>query len=149
MGGGDFAAGFYTHWDADYKKAHRRALTWAKRNTREAKEKWAGIVVFEVPKVEYSRLLAGKAKHFDLLDMRDPDYKRKQGEWLNFIRKHGREKAPTYDAKRARWTHERIDPPKKLGHDIVKGLLYTGQPGTPPTPGEFKPMREGKHVLPH
>ncbi|MCG8336584.1 MAG: hypothetical protein MJE63_18915 [Proteobacteria bacterium] len=60
--------------------------------------------------------------------------------------------SPTYDPKRRRWTHERIDPPKKLGCDIVKGPLYTGRPATPSNPppsSEFKPMREGRNVLPH
>lgn len=149
LGGGDFAAGFYTHVDADNSKALNRALTWARRiaQTKPA-EKYAGIVRFSVPESEHRKVAAGSnSKEFGLTSLDQPDYKKKQAEWLDFVTSHGRESTPVFKAGRGQWVHDRREPQPQLPYNVISGPFYgpiRGTKDTPPQPADFKPYAEGR-----
>jgi uncharacterized protein DUF4157 len=151
IGGGDFAAGFYTHHDADGAKALRRALDWGRRMAKQKPaEPYAGIVRFGVPGDEYQKLFTrNKAKVFDLKRSDQPDFKEKQKAWLDFITTTGRKKEPVFKEKREQWVHERREPQPNLDYNIVAGPFYSPLRGTKdvkPKPEEFKPFAEGKDL---
>lgn len=152
IGGGDFAAGFYTHQDADDVKALGRAKTWAIRVANQnPKEPNAGVVVFKVPTVDYQNLLSSNAKVFDLTQKDQKDYAQKQKEWIEFVTSYGREEQPTFRPDRKEWAHEPRDPQPQLGYDVVQGPFYRPIKGTAtrkPKPSEFHPFAEGM-ALPH
>jgi hypothetical protein len=149
VGGGDFAAGFYTHHDASDARALGRAVTWARRIAMTPPtEKYAGVVRFGVPGSDYRRLLGGAhGKEFGLTNLAQPDYQTKQKEWLGFVTAHGRKAQPEFVAKRGEWVHPRRDPQPNLSYDVVSGPFYTPVKGTAkdqPKPAEFKPYAEGR-----
>lgn len=145
VGGGDFAAGFYTHHDANDAKAKLRALQWACRMARAAKEKYGGLIKFEVDAAKFAAL--GNQKTFDLTSLDQPDYAKKQADWIDFVTSHGRQKNPTYKPKRGQWVHDRRDPQPNLSYDVITGPFYTpikGDPKKKPAPSDFDPFAEGR-----
>jgi hypothetical protein len=150
-GGGDFATGFYTHVDADDQKARTRAKVWGMRIARERKEPYAGVIDFNVNKLDYDGLLGnGKSLDFGLTRRDQADYQQRQRVWLDFITSQGRKDDPTFDPARSVWHHERRDPHPELPYNIVSGPFYKarrGLPGTPPARDDFTPYQEGQ-VLP-
>jgi hypothetical protein len=149
LGGGDFAAGFYTHQDQEDLRALRRAKTWGMRNARESNEKYAGVVMFSVPNQDYLDLLGRNAKVFDFTRTDQPDYEELQRKWLSFVTAHGREAEPIYDHQRRVWVHPRREPQPQLSYAIVRGPFYGPIKGTPdrePKPEEFHPFAEGKRL---
>jgi hypothetical protein len=151
LGGGDFAAGFYTHHDDNNKKALKRAIDWGKlMANRPPSEPYAGVVNFRVPETEYRKLLVN-SKEFNLRYLDQPDYKERQKEWFDFVTSHGRVAEPTFHADRGQWIHERKEPQPHLPYNIniVKGPFYTPLRGTEdrePKPEEFAPYALGKKV---
>lgn len=146
VGGGDFAAGFYTHHDANDKKAWYRSLQWACRVARDAKEKYGGVIKFNVDAAKYAAL---SARTFDLTSLDQTDYTKKQADWIDFITTHGREKDPKFQKRKKGgvWLHERRDPPPALSYDVVKGPFYkplAGEAKTKPAPGDFAPFDEAR-----
>jgi hypothetical protein len=159
IGRGDFAGGFYTHYDTDDRKAFERAKKWAiiQANTKPP-EPYAGVITFKVQEVDYRSLL-GNSKIFDLTSSDQPDYKEKQKQWLDFITTYGREKEPTFrkgtQERPPEWAHEIRgkpgEPQPSVGYNIIKGPFYRPLRGTEerkPKPEEFKPYSEGTE-LPH
>jgi hypothetical protein len=145
VGGGDFAAGFYTHHDANDKKAWYRALQWACRVARAAKEKYGGVIQFEVDAAKYATL--GTTRDFGLTSLDQQDYAKKQAEWLDFVTTYGRQKDPVYKPKRGQWVHERRDPAPNLSYDAITGPFYTpikGDAKHKPAPSDFDPFAEGR-----
>jgi hypothetical protein len=151
IGGGDFAAGFYTHHDADDSKALGRAIKWGRMlASKKPPEPYAGVVRFGVAESDYRQLfIGGKAKVFDLKKLDQPDFKAKQKIWLDFITSTGRFDKPVFKAKRQQWVHERREPQPNLSFNIVEGPFYTPLKGTKdkmPGPEEFKPYAEGTQL---
>jgi hypothetical protein len=151
IGGGDFAAGFYTHYDATNSKALARAVEWGRQMARKRPaERYAGVVHFGVSQADYQGLFAGgKAKVFSLQSLTQPNYVRKQKEWLDFVTAHGREADPTFIDYRRQWVHQRRDPQPILPYNIIQGPFYTPAKGTadnPPKPEDFKPYAVGTQV---
>lgn len=148
VGGGDFAAGFYLHHDANASKAHDRALQWARRMAGNGKvEKYSGVLQFDVPGADYAALVKRNSKVFGLTGTDQKDYAARQKEWLDFITTHGRKSEPTFRDKSRDWVHERREPQPNLPYDIVKGPFYSPLRGTAdrkPAASEFAPFAEGK-----
>lgn len=150
VGGGDFAAGFYTHHDKNERKAWFRSLQWGCRVARDAKEKYAGIIKFNV---DASKFAALSAKNFNLTSLSQTDYAAKQADWIDFVTSHGREKDPVFQQRRRSgvWIHNRVDPPPPLAYDTITGPFYKPLPGTDsqkPAPADFTPFVEGQDNLP-
>ena len=154
LGGGDFGQGFYTHHDASPSRAQERARAWACRLSRESKppEKYAGVIRFDVPQDEYRKLFSSR-KTFDFTSTRDPDYAKKQKEWLDFVSGpgRGREAKPVYDPKTGFWRHPRSNPDPDLGYDLIEGPFYRGVPGVldpnkEPPRSAFDPYNEGTEL---
>jgi hypothetical protein len=154
IGGGDFASGFYTHYDEDNFKALARAITWGKRIANQMREPFAGVIQFGVKESDYSDLFKdGKGKKFNLKNKDQPDYKTKQRDWLNFVTTYGREKNPAYNQKRNEWIHGRRKPQPKLNYNIIEGPFYRGVKGKEkdgsPKAEEFEPyMERGQKQIP-
>jgi hypothetical protein len=151
IGRGDFAAGFYTHYDADDSKALKRAVKWGCDVAKKLPpEPFAGVVRFGVVQADYDKLLAGgKKKKFALTRLDQKDYQQKQKEWLDFVTSYGREKDPVFNEKRKRWVHERRKSQPSLNYNIIEGPFYTPLKGTKarkPLPEEFKPYAEGQQL---
>lgn len=149
LGGGDYAAGFYTHQDEDNNKALRRAKKWGMRIAREAKEKYAGVVKFSVPQRDYLNLMSRSSRVFNFTRTDQPDYAERQREWLRFVTSYGREARPVYDPQRAVWVHPRREPQPHLPYNIIRGPFYGPIPGTPgpePRPEAFRPFSEGRRL---
>lgn len=151
VGGGDFGQGFYTHHDDDPAKAHKRARDWACRLSRESTppERYAGVIRFDVPVDEYKKLFTSR-KYFDFTSTKDPDYAKKQKEWLDFVSGpgRGREAEPVYDPKTGYWRHPRSNPDPDLGFDLIEGPFYKGvpavmDPSKKPPRSAFDPYAEG------
>jgi hypothetical protein len=149
-GGGDFAAGFYTHHDRDNARAKQRAKIWGMRIARGRKEPYAGVLDFTVPAGDFGGLLGrGRSLDFRLTRRDQPDYADRQRRWLDFVTSHGREATPTFDARRDVWRHERRDPQPHLGFNVVRGPFYQGVPGradTEPPREDFDPYAEGREL---
>jgi hypothetical protein len=148
VGGGDFAAGFYTHHDANDKKAWYRALQWACRVARDAKEKYGGVIKFNVDANKYAALSARK---FALTSLDQKDYAQQQADWIDFITTHGRQKDPKFQKRKSGgvWLHERRDPPPALNYDVVEGPFYKPLPGEAkrkPAASEFAPFAEKRDL---
>lgn len=150
IGGGDFSAGFYTHYDRDDPKALRRATQWGRRMARTPpKEPFAGVVQFDVVQSDYQQLLANrKGKVFPLYRTDQSDYAQRQKEWLDFVTSTGREATPRYRLRGSggEWVHERRSPQPSLPYNIIRGPFYRPVPGTrgrQPSPAEFTPYAEG------
>ncbi|MEP6862828.1 MAG: DUF4157 domain-containing protein [Deltaproteobacteria bacterium] len=150
VGGGDFAAGFYTHHDQNDKKAWFRTLQWACRVARDAKEKYGGVIKFNVDAAKFASL---SGKNFGLTSTAQSDYVQRQAEWIKFITANGRKPDPEFQKRRSGgvWLHERVDPPKPLAYDTITGPFYKPLPGEEtrkPTASEFTPFVEGADTLP-
>jgi hypothetical protein len=148
VGGGDFAAGFYTHHDANERVAHFRALQWACRVARDAREKYGGVIKFDVDAQRYRAL---SHRTFNLTSLDQPDYAARQADWIDFVTTFGRQSRPVFQQRRRRgvWIHPRRDPPPALSHDVVSGPFYQPIPGTPdrqPGPSEFEPFSERRNL---
>jgi hypothetical protein len=147
-GGGDFSRGFYTHHDRDNDKARNRARTWGTAIARDRGEPYAGVIDFTVQRADYDAVRAGGRSHdFGLTSLDQPDYRRRQREWLDFVTSHGREAQPTYDPSSMAWRHERRATQPNLGYNVVSGPFYRGirgLPGTPPGRDDFHPYAEGR-----
>lgn len=157
IGGGDFATGFYTHQDADDRKAEGRAIKWGiKMANIKPVEPYAGVIRFGVPENDYRQIRTGdKLKSFDLTRVDQPDFKAKQKAWLDFITSTGRKKEPVFKRRKIdnkwieQWVHERRATQPNLAYNIVEGPFYTPIRGTKdkkPPPEEFKPYAEGKQL---
>lgn len=149
--GRDFAAGFYTHHDADDSKALGRAVKWARAlANKPPAEPYAGVVRFGVPEPDYRQLFAGdQGKTFGLTRLDQKDFQQKQKEWLDFITAHGRMKDPVFNEKRKQWVHERREPQPSLQYNVIEGPFYTPIRGTKdkkPPPEDFKPFAEGQQL---
>jgi hypothetical protein len=152
LGGGDFAAGFYTHHDKDNEKALRRAKTWGLRLARQKRERSAGVVIFSIARKVYERFLrASRSKIFNLTRRDQADYEARQREWLKFVTSHGREEEPEFQ-RRGRggvWGHPRREPQPHLPYDIISGPFYgpiRGREDRQPEPEEFQPYAEGEEL---
>jgi hypothetical protein len=147
-GGGDFSRGFYTHHDRDNDKARNRARTWGMAIARDRGEPYAGVIDFTVQRADYDAVRAGGRSHdFGLTSLDQPDYRRRQREWLDFVTSHGREAQPTYDPSSMAWRHERRATQPNLGYNVVSGPFYRGirgLPGAPPGRDDFHPYAEGR-----
>ncbi len=148
VGGGDFAAGFYTHHDASNAKAFLRTLQWACRTARDAKEKYGGVIKFDVDGAKYAAL--GQRK-FPLTSLDQADYATRQAEWLDFVTSHGREKEPVFEQRKKNgvWVHNRRDPQPALADDVIQGPFYRpipGEAGKKPPPTAFDPFAEGRDL---
>lgn len=151
VGGGDFAAGFYTHHDADDSKALARAVKWARALANKTPaEPYAGVVRFGVPEPDYRQLFTGDmGKTFGLTSLDQKDFQQKQKEWLDFITAHGRMNDPVFKEKRKQWVHERREPQPSLKYNVIEGPFYTPIRGTKdkkPPPEDFKPFAEGRQL---
>lgn len=151
LGGGDFAAGFYTHYDADSNKALKRATEWGRAMAQKPPpEAYAGVVRFGVGQTDYLNLFAGdKGKTFDLKSIDQPDYAARQKEWLDFVTSYGREKEPQFIKRRSQWVHARRARQPALGYNVIAGPFYAPLRGTSerkPAPKEFKPYAEGRRL---
>ena len=148
LGGGDFAAGFYTHHDRNNRRGKDRAKTWGMRIARSRREPYAGVLDFAVQGSDYAALLGGgRSVDFALTSRDQSDYTARQRRWLDFVTTHGRETSPTYDRRLSVWRHERRDPQPHLAYNVVSGPFYRGirgRPGTPPGRDEFHPYAEGR-----
>jgi hypothetical protein len=144
IGGGDFAKGFYLHYDEEKGKALSRAVTWGIRIAELSKEEYAGVVGFDVNSNDYdNRKSGGKSIDFDLREINQPDYIQRQKEWIDFVTSHGREGVPTLNLRRNEWVHLR----RKVPYNIIKGPFYRGVRAKKgrgePAKGEFAPYNEG------
>jgi hypothetical protein len=151
IGGGDFAAGFYTHHDADDSKALARAVKWGRAlANKPPAEPYAGVVRFGVLEPDYRQLFDGnQGKTFGLTSLDQKDFQQKQKEWLDFITAHGRMKDPVFKEKRKQWVHERREPQPSLKYNVIEGPFYTPIRGTKdkkPPPEDFKPFAEGRQL---
>jgi len=144
---GDFAAGFYTHFEPENNPA---ALNRAKERGRWAArqdppEAYAGVLNFQVPTNAFVNLLNTRSRVFPLRDRRQRDYAERQREWLDYIRAHGREASPHLFADRynvERWRHLELSSPSVPSHALTIGPFYTpvpGLPGQPPPGSQFHP----------
>ncbi len=150
VGGGDFGAGFYTHFDDDASKALKRAVKWgqviAKAPPAEA---YVGVIRFDVDTNDLTAITTrGKGKTFGLRDPRHPDYAARQKAWIDFITAGGREAQPTSRQRKGRdeWVHKRRNPQPDLGYNVIAGPFYQPIPGKKsrkPSPSEFTPYQEG------
>ena len=150
LGGGDFAAGFYTHFDQDPPKARARALKWGRMLARKKPpERYAGVVRFSVPEPEYRDLFKGdKGTKFDLTRGDQADYADRQKEWLDFVTSKGRKSEPRHRVRKGRgeWVHDRRDEQPDAGKNVIVGPFYQPIPGkkdAKPARSEFKPYAEG------
>lgn len=145
VGGGDFSAGFYLHHDASASAAQDRALQWARRMSDYGKkEKYAGVIRFDVPSADFDAMVKANSKVFPLQGAGQKDYAARQKEWLDFITAHGREQDPTF--RSGQWVHPRRAKQEHLPYDIVKGPFYTplrGTSGKKPPASAFAPYAEG------
>ena len=151
IGGGDFASGFYTHVDTDNSKAHGRALSWGRRMANMTpREPYAGVVEFKVKETDYKDISVGnKGRKFNLKNVGQSDYNKRQKEWLDFVTSHGRQKNPTFNPKREQWIHERREPQPNLPYNVIEGPFYSPIKGTKedkPRPEDFRPYAEGKQL---
>jgi hypothetical protein len=147
-GGGDFARGFYTHHDSDNNKARNRAKIWGITIARSRGEPYVGVIDFTVQRADYDAVRAGgRSRDFGLTSRDQPDFRRRQRQWLNFVTSHGREAQPTYDYPSGVWRHERRATQPNLGYNVVSGPFYRGirgLPGAPPGRDDFTPYAEGR-----
>jgi hypothetical protein len=151
VGGGDFAAGFYTHHDVDDNKALGRAVQWGRiAANKKPAETYAGVVRFGVAESDYNQLFAGnKGKVFGLNRLDQPDFKAKQKAWLDFITSTGRAGSPKFNERRKQWIHERREPQPSQPYNIIEGPFYSPLKGTKenkPKAEEFKPFAEGQQL---
>lgn len=145
-GGGDFAAGFYTHHDANDNKAFLRTLQWACRAAKDAKERYGGVIKFNVDASRYTALYA---REFNLTNLDQADYAQRQADWIDFVTAHGREKDPVFNKKRGKWQLDRVDPPPKLDYDVVRGPMYKpirGKADKKPPLSDFQPFDEARVI---
>jgi hypothetical protein len=154
IGGGDFGQGFYTHHDADTNRAFDRARLEGCRLCQKVSpsERYAGVIRFDVPTMEYKKLFTSR-KAFNLTLTTQRDYAVRQKEWLDFVSGpgRGREASPSYDAAHMSWRHQRVNPSPDQGFDLIEGPMYKGVEGLPgssaPPRSAFDPYAEGT-VLP-
>ena len=144
---GDFAAGFYTHFEPENNPA---ALNRAKERGRWAasqdpKEPYAGVLNFKIPAKPFIKLLNTRSRVFPLRDLKQSDYPERQREWLSYITTHGRESTPQFFADQhnvERWRHYELQSPSVPSNALTIGPFYTprqGLPGQPPPRSEFQP----------
>lgn len=152
-GRGDFAAGFYTHFEpGDDERAKNRAKERGKRAAKEPPpERYAGVLELQVPAQAFSDLLQNNSRVFRLADRRQRDYAERQREWLDFITTHGRESTPSFksDEFGERWIYKELRDPAPLPYDLIVGpFMQTvpGLPGTPPPRSAFDPKSEGNKL---
>lgn len=147
-GVGDFAAGFYTHFEPENNPA---ALNRAKKRgqwaaSQDPQEPYAGVLSFKVPTKRFVDLLNTRSRVFPLLDLKQPDYQQRQREWLNYVTTHGRESSPRFFADQhnvERWRHHELQSPAVPPTALTVGPFYTpkpGLPGVPPQRSEFHPI---------
>ena len=153
LGGGDFAAGFYTHHEPDdHNRAYRRARTWATRHTRQVNQRYAGIMQLIMAFRDFESIRQGTGSlDFDLRSQRQGNYQERQRAWLDFITTYGRQSQPIYNPSSGVWEFPRIDPPNPLDYNLIVGPMYRpvqGSPDQEPSRDEFRPMRPGKHRFP-
>ncbi|MEM9006466.1 MAG: DUF4157 domain-containing protein [Cyanobacteria bacterium P01_F01_bin.86] len=155
-GGGDFAAGFYTHYDRDNSRAMDRARRWGVITAlrQSPPERYAGVIDFEVRSDDFHHLLGpSRSRHFNLHSLDQQDYQERQREWLDFVTSYGRETEPTFRPNRrgsgGKWAHERRDPQPHLRYNIITGPFYAPIRGTAdrvPARDEFQPYAEGRNL---
>jgi hypothetical protein len=152
-GRGDFAAGFYTHFEpSDNERAKQRAKQRGMRAAKEPPaEPYAGVLELQIPARVFTDLLQNNSRIFPLTDRRQPDYAERQREWHQFITTHGRESTPTFksDQYGERWIYRELRDPASLPYDLIIGPFMQpvpGLPGSPPPPSAFDPKSEGNRL---
>jgi hypothetical protein len=144
---GDFAAGFYTHFEPSnnpvaLNRAKERGR-WASR--QDPPETYAGVLDFQVPATSYQNLLNTNSRVFPLADTHQRDYATRQREWLDYVTTHGRQRDPSFfmDVHSVeRWRHFELQSPEVSPQAVTVGPFYTPRPGLPgPTPprDDFRP----------
>lgn len=90
-------------------------MQWACRVARDAKEKYGGVIKFNVDGTKFAALTGRK---FNLTSLDQADYTQRQKEWINFITSYGRKPDPVFQRRRSGgvWLHERRDPPQALNY---------------------------------
>jgi uncharacterized protein DUF4157 len=152
-GRGDFAAGFYTHFEpGDNERAKQRAKQRGMRAANEQPtEPYAGVLELQVPTRAFTDLLQNKSRVFRLRDQRQSDYAERQREWHQFITTHGRESSPSFKSDQfgERWIYPELRDPAPLPYNLIIGPFMQpvpGLPGTPPPPSAFDPKSEGTRL---
>jgi hypothetical protein len=107
IGGGDFAGGFYTHYDADNAKAERRGVSWGMRMAnKRPSERFAGVVRFDVWWTDYLKLFTGgKGRVFDLKRTDQSTWKNKRNDWILLLHLAERKILPLMLTKMSGFIH--------------------------------------------
>ena len=152
IGGGDFAAGFYTfHVRGAPEAAYRRSKELATRTTIGEGEQWAGIVELRIPLADYENIrLHGNYRNFELTERDQSDFQERQRTWLDFVTTYGRYNRLIYMPDTGAWGYKRITPHVDIDYDLIVGPMYgdlPGLPGEPPNRDEFIPWSEGNDLI--